>query len=336
MASKLFLLFLAAFCTLSGQIAPQYLVNTVAGVFPLGDGGPAVSALLESPQAAAVDANGNVYIADSSNLLIRKVTPSGTITSVSGYNGSANDVKIDSAGNLYIAEYSRVVKLSPDGRQTVMAGSYNSGFGGDGGQATAAQFRYISGIAIDDAGNLYIADQYNHRVRKVDKDGVVQTVAGTGTRGYNGTDIAATTAQLNYPASVVVDAAGTLYISDSSNWRIRKISSGTISIVAGTGYCCTSGDGGLATAARLQPYALTLDKAGNIYFVDGSNAVRKIAPSGIIQTVAGAGYGYRGDGALATAAWFASMSGITLDSTGNLYIVIPETSACEWSRPAAS
>ncbi|MEJ5370332.1 MAG: hypothetical protein WHT08_18640, partial [Bryobacteraceae bacterium] len=176
----------------------------------------------------AVDSAGNVYIADTSNHRIRKVTPSGTITTVAG-NGNAgfsgddstataaqlyfpNGVAVDSSGNLYIGDSRnyRIRKVTPSGTITTVAGNGNAGFSGDGGPATEAQLSYVRGVAVDSAGNLYIADYANHRIRKVNPGGTITTVAGDGTAGYGGDGSAATEAQLYSPAGVVVDSLGNL------------------------------------------------------------------------------------------------------------------------------
>ena len=152
--------------SLYGQNLGGYVTRTIAGAFPLGDGGPATSALLETPQAVAVDAGGNLFIADSGNRVIRKVSR-GVISTLPGYTGYAYDLKLDSAGNLYIAAYYYVYKLTQAGVLTTVAGNGNTDNTGDGGPATAAAFRGIYSIALDSANNLYIADYGNHRIRKV-------------------------------------------------------------------------------------------------------------------------------------------------------------------------
>jgi len=169
------------------QSASSYVSRTVAGTFPIGDNGPATAALLELPQAAAADASGNIYIADSGNGVIRKVSRNGTITSVLGYAGSAYDLKLDSGGNLFIAAGNYVYKLTPAGVLTIVAG--NGSFGpatGDGGPATSAGFNGIYAVAVDSNGLIYICDSNNHRVRKVDSSGIVTTIAGGNAKGFAG------------------------------------------------------------------------------------------------------------------------------------------------------
>ncbi|MGC2211138.1 MAG: Ig-like domain repeat protein [Candidatus Korobacteraceae bacterium] len=272
-------------------IAGKYIGPGVGG--DGGDGGPATSAQLFSPSSVALDGAGNFYIADSTNNVVRKVTSGGVITTY--------------AGRFALHGYS-----------------------GDGGPATSALFANVNSVAVDGAGNLYIADSFNNVIRKVTPDGVISTVAGSYNlgSGYSGDAGPATSAQLNYPDSVALDEAGNLYIEDSSNFVIRKVTTrGTISTVAGNqslgdGY---SGDGGPATSAQIgDAYGIALDEAGNLYIVDTENsAVRMVTPAGIITTVAGnrsLGLGYSGDGGLATSAQLAHPTGAAVDAAGDLYI----------------
>ena len=201
-----------------------------------------------------------------------------------------------------------------------MAGT-TAGFSGDGGFATLAQLKFPYGVTFDAVGNLYIADQGNNRIRKVDTVGNISTVAGT-TAGFSGDGGAATLAQLNNPTSVSVDAAGNIYIADRINHRIRKVdTAGNISTVAGTtvGF---SGDGGLATLAQLNtPYSVSVDAAGNLYIADAQNhRIRKVDTAGNISTVAGTTAGFSGDGGAATLAQLSLPIGVTFDDAGNLYI----------------
>jgi len=235
----------------------------------------------------------------------------------------------DSASNLYITEAysSRVRKVTPSGIATFVAGTGTPGFSGDGGPAAAAQLRNPFDIAIDAAGNLYIADAGNSRIRRVTTNGIISTVAGNGDPGFSGDRGPAVRAQLNNPRGIALDAAGNVYIADTGNGRIRKVSTkGEIATIAGTsgnGLPANLGDGGPAIEARLRtPYGLAADAAGNVYFSDmGAGRVRKIAADGKITTVAGTGTrGFSGDGGPATAAQLNSPLGVALDSAGNLYI----------------
>ena len=315
-------------------------ITTVAGTGTSGfsgDGGAATAAGM-SAYGIAVDAEGNLYIADRNNNRIRKVDSSGTVTTVAG-NGSlgfagdggaataagmsAYGVAVDAAENLYIADSSnrRIRKVDSGGMITTLAGNGSLGFAGDGGAATAAGMNPV-GVAADAAGNLYIADLSNQRIRKVDAGGTITTVAGNGTAGYSGDGGAATAAGMSV-YGIAVDAAGNLYIVDSSNQRIRKVDAvGTITTVAGNGVTTFSGEGGAATAARLfNPFGVAADAAGNLYIADSSNQrVRKVDAAGTITTVAGSGvFGFSGDGGAATAAGVNPYR-IAVDAAGNLYI----------------
>jgi trimeric autotransporter adhesin len=310
-----------------------------------GDGGQATSAALNYPYGVAVDASGNMYIADSNR--IRMVTKStGSISTVagtgsSGYSGDGgqatsaalkypNGVAVDASGNIYIADtYNNRIRIvtKSTGIISTVAGTGSYSYSGDGGQATSAALFYPYGVAVDASGNIYIADTYNHRIRMVTKStGIISTVAGDGTPEYKGDGGPATSAILYYPASIAVDALGNIYIADSFNYRIRMVtkSTGIISTVAGTGSYGYSGDGGQATSAILNyPRGVAVDVSGNIYIADTNNhCIRMMTKStGIISTVAGTGsYGYSGDGGQATSAALYSPYGVAVDASGNIYI----------------
>jgi len=214
------------------------------------------------------------------------------------------------------------------GTITTIAGTGTAGFSGDGGVATSAQLFNTKGLAVDGAGNLFIAEYGNNRVRKVTPDGIIRTVAGNGTLGFSGDGGPATSAQLNYPAGIAVDAAGNLFIADGSNHRIRKVApDGTIATVAGNGNNGNpffGGDGGPATSAQLfVPEDVAVDAEGNLFIADfGNSRIRKVTPGGIISTVAGGGIGLA-DGIPATSTQLNSPSGVALDATGNLFIAQP-------------
>jgi uncharacterized protein (TIGR03437 family) len=299
-----------------------------------GDNGAAANAQLNSPYGVAVDSAGNLYIADTENQRIRKVS-NGVITTIagngtagfSGDNGPATSaqlatplgVAVDSAGNLYVADRdnSRVRKVA-SGVMTTVAGNGTQGFGGDNGAAVNAQLNFPHGVAIDSAGNLYIADSGNSRIRKV-ANGVIATVAGGGTlAGGSGP---ATSLQLGDPSGVAVDSADNLYVADWASNRIWEVSNGLITAVAGNGTAGFSGDNGPATSAQLNsPFSVAVDAPGNLYIADSNNnRVRKVA-NGVITTIAGNGFGgFSGDNGPATSAQFFPV-GVAVDSSGNLYI----------------
>jgi len=291
------------------KISSNGIITTVAGngtAAYSGDGGPATSAAIQitslgqAASAVVVDNAGNLYVADSWNNRVRKVSVTGIITTVAGtggggYTGDGGPatsaqignpagLAIDSAGNLYIAHYTAfdcvVRKVSVNNIITTVAGTSNCGYSGDGGPATSALLNRPEGLAIDIAGNLYIADTDNQRIRRVAQNGIITTVAGTGDYRYDGDGGPATSFALNYPYGVAVDAAGDLYIADANNYRIRRVSStGTITTVAGNGNYGFGGDGGPATSAELtQPDAIAIDFAGNLYISDLDNErVRRLS-----------------------------------------------------------
>ena len=321
------------------------IITTVAGNGTQGyggDGGQASAAELYSPSGVAIDAAGNLYIAEANNARIRKVTTSGIIstfagTGAPGYSGDGGPataaklwqpigITFDATGNLYITDNATFVirKVTTTGIISTIAGDTIQGYSGNGGPATAAELNQPSYATIDAAGNVYIADEYNFAVRKVSTAGIISIIAGDTTQGFSGDGGQATAAELNYPSGIALDTAGNMYIADNGNNRIRKVSiGGIITTIAGSGTAGYSGDGGPATAAELSaPCFVTTDNAGNIYFADGgNNAIRRINTAGIISTMAGNGMlGYSGDGGPATAAKLFAPNGITLDAAGNFYI----------------
>ena len=212
-------------------------ITTVAGnggLFTSGDGGPATSASIHAPVAVVLDSAGNLYIAELLAQRVRKVTPSGTISTVPGLTVTAPyALAVDSANNLYVADQAaKVYKVAADGTVTTVAGNGTRGFSGDGGPATSASVQ-PTGIAVDASGNLFISDA-SDRVRKVTPAGVITTIAGTGIADYSGDGGPATNARLSGPTDVALDAAGNLYVADSTNDRIRKIAGAGTGTVTGS------------------------------------------------------------------------------------------------------
>ena len=316
------------------RIDASGVIETVAGTGERGDsgdGGPATTARLSLPRGVAVDGAGNVYVADESSGRVRRIDAAGVIEAVAGIGKArrSEDVRgvaMDSAGNVYVAdtENHRVRRIDPTGLIETVAGTGERGYSGDGGPATAARLDTPRGVAVDGVGGVYVADTGNHRVRRIDASGVIETVAGTGRGGYSGDGGPATAARLDSPWGVAADGAGGVYVADAWNGRVRRIdASGVIETVAGTGEWGRSGDGGPATAARLAiPYGVAADGAGGVYVADTWNhSVRWIDASGVIETVAGTGArGDSGDGGPATAARLDFPVDVAADGIGGVYV----------------
>ncbi|MCX5200618.1 RICIN domain-containing protein [Streptomyces sp. NBC_00237] len=263
-----------------------------------GDCAPATGAQLNTPRGLAVDSVGAVYIADSENHRVRKVTADGKICTVAGNGtkGFSGDggaavtaqlngpygVAVDTTGTLYITEFGnhRVRKVTTDGKISTIAGTGNAGSVGDGGPAASARLKEPRGVEVGRAGDLYIADAGNHRIRRIAADGKISTIAGTGTKGFSGDGGLATDARLNSPYGVAVDSTGTLYIAEIEGHRVRKVTAdGKISTIAGTGTGGFAGDDGPADSAQLRrPVGVAVDRSGTLYIADHANhRVRKIA-----------------------------------------------------------
>ena len=281
--------------------------NGTAGIG--GDGGPAIQASLNPPQGLATDTNGNLYVADGTR--IRQVNPAGSINTVVGGGSStqegaaalaaslvqAGGLAVDGQDNIYIGQFARVSEVLAS-TQTIstVAGNGTVGYLGDAGPATSAQIAAAAGVAVDSIGNLYIADENNGRIRKVDATGAITTFAGGGTSAADG--VAATSAALNLPAGVAVDSAGNVYIAEYGGNRVRVVSSsdGTIHTLAGNGLQGFAGDGGAATNASLNgPTDVKVDAQGNVYIADSLNsAIRKltsaaVSPTPFISSISNAG-----------------------------------------------
>nr|AUN36709.1 hypothetical protein [uncultured bacterium] len=330
------------------------VISSVAGTGVAGysdGGGIATAAQLNQPLGLAMDGAGNLYVSDSENDVVRRVDLSGNITTVagnytlgtgySGDNGQATSAQlnlpaglaVDGSGNLYIADSGNHVIRKVDSSHviTTVAGqclpsACAGGYSGDGGAATSALLNAPMGVAVDGAGNLYIADYGNHAIRRVDgTSGNITTIAGDGTPEYTGDGGLATAARLNHPYALALDGNGNLFIAELDNDVIRKIdTSGNISTVAGNHSAGFSGDGGPATNAKLSgPVGVAFDKAGDFYIADHfNNALRKVDVDGVITTVAGSpstGSGYAGDSGPATSAQMNGPNSVVVDSNGNLY-----------------
>jgi hypothetical protein len=332
--------------TLTINATPPGGILTIAGTGSSsygGDGGPANQASLYHPESVAVDASGNVFIADYFNNRIREIvkatgniiTVAGTgVASYSGDGGPATSaqlsypaaVAVDASGNLFIADDNRVREVvQATGNIITVAGNGTATDSGDGGLATAAGIAGIQAIALDASGDIFIADGGN-RVREVlQSTGNIVTIAGTGTAGFSGDGGPATAAMLNSPRGVAVDANGNVFIADANNERVREVvhATGNIITIAGATLSGFSGDGGLATAARLyDPTGLAVDSYGDLFIADQNNQrIREIIVfSGAIVTVAGSNTGYVGDGGLATAASLNYPNGVALDAGGDMFI----------------
>jgi len=334
------IVFILSLFSLKAQIITTVAGNGTQGYS--GDGGSSIAAELNDPWGMVFDSNGNLYFADLGNDAIRKVTTNGIISSVA-INGSRdsdiisflrypNRMLIDTAGNLYVSEgnNSIVIKVDKKGIISVVAGIGLGGYSGDGGSASSAQLMSPMGLAFDVSGNLYIADNGNNVIRKVNKNGIISTVVGNGLKGYNGDGGLATAAELNYPSGLAIDKNGNLCIVDQNNNVIRKVGSdGIISTVAGNGYGAGkyigghSGDGGNATSAELnEPSGIAVDVSGNLFIAEvGNEDIRKVNTNGIISTVAGNGtQGFSGDGGNATSAELNYPGDVSVDTSGNLFI----------------
>jgi sugar lactone lactonase YvrE len=310
------------------KVGTNNVITTVAGNGTMGfsgDGGVATNANLASPQNVAVDSFGNLFIADSGNNRIRQVGTNGIIATVAGRVlndgdfatnatlGSASGVAFDAAGNLYIADShnNRIRKVDTNGIITTVAGNGFPGYSGDGASATGASLNVPSGLTFDASGNLYIADTLNHRIRKVDTNGIISTVAGNGAFGSSGNGGAATNAQFSFPCGVAADVFGNLFIADRYYTQIRKVDTNGIITVANSQF-------------NGNPFGVAVDSVGNLFiaYTDGQ-FVRKVSTNGVNTTVAGIFNvvgGFSGDGGSATSAKLSFPEGLAVDTTGDLFI----------------
>ena len=331
-------------------------ISTVAGVYEgayvggyAGDGGPATAAQLSFPRGLAVDGAGDLFIADTSNSVIRKVdAATQNISTFAGAEGglvySNNDgpatdatlanpdgIVVDSQGNIFIADefFNAIREVNGlTGQMTTIAGNGTYGYSGDGGQATNAELADPAGLALDGHGNLFIADSGNNVIRELNlTTGIITTVAGNGTYGGSGDGGLATLAELSTPTGVAVDSAGNIYIADQYDNEIREVDAATkhINTIAGNGTYGSSGDGGQATDAQLaDPGGVALDGSGKLFIADTDNELIRVLDlsSGVITTFAGTPgvNAYGGDGGAPTDAQLDSPAGIAVDASGNIFI----------------
>jgi sugar lactone lactonase YvrE len=309
-------------------------VSTLAGNFADGfaDGIGTVAQFFR-PGGLTADGQGNIYVADSYNHRIRKITPAGLVSTFAGSGtkgyadgtGSASKfdtpygVAADAPGNIYVADLlnNRIRKITAAGDVSSFAGNGAAGFAD--GNGSAAQFNSPIGVATDAQGNVYVADYSNNRIRKITSLGTVSTLAGSGMAGF--TDGNGSTAKFNSPTELAADAQGNIYVADEFNHRIRKITpAGIVSTLAGSGIAGFA-DGTGSIAQFNNPFGVATDAQGNVYIADYSNnRIRKITPSGVVSTLAGSGIEGFADGNGSTAK-FASPKGITTDAKGNIYVV---------------
>lgn len=341
----------AVFCLLAlfavraqAQAGPDVAkVTTVAGGF-INDGHPALSSALQNPSDVARDSKGNLYITDHYDHRIRELTTTGVLktiagTGIAGFNGdgltakstqinSPRGILVDSNQNIIFADTAncRIRKINPSKIVSTIAGTGTCGFSGDHGMATAAMLSFPNGLWLDSAGNLYIADTFNQRIRVVNSLGVINTVAGNGSAGFSGDGGPATSASLNYPRHAIPDSAGNLYIADQQNHRVRRVDTGgTITTIGGNGETGCKGDGGQAINAHLGFPTRLLIFNGGLYISNGGcGRVRVInLASGVINTAVGTTFGFDGNGHDAlTGTQLNGGVGLLLNSTSTAMLIV--------------
>ncbi len=337
---------LVAICTLSAVCVAgaqtnyePYYFGRFAGNYPGSDDGRGPAARFYGPEAEAMDSAGNIYVADYLNNAIRKITPDGTVTTFAGHPGEWNygaadgvgslarfhnptGVAVDTFGNVYLADYggSTIRKITPGGMVTTIAGSYGQE-GSTDGVGSAARFNYPAGIAIDKAGNLFVADSLNATIRKIDPTGMVTTIAGAA--GIYGTaDGTGTSARFAQPNGVTFDSTGNIFVADTNNHAIRKVTpDGVVTTLAGRPGAAGYADGPGADARFALPFNTAFDGAGNLYVADGANqTIRKIDSAGNVTTLAGSpGQEGSNDGTGMTARFYYP-HGVVVDPAGNVYV----------------
>jgi trimeric autotransporter adhesin len=324
------------------QIISTKAGNGISGF--AGDGGSAASAKLQAPAGMALGANGNLYFADQYNNRIRMINAAGIISTVagndtagwSGDGGAATaarlhepaGIALDATGNIYVADVknSRIRKITTAGVISTIAGTGVAGFSGDNDTATKASLNMPTGVAVDDSGNVYIADRKNNRIRKVNAAGIITTIVGTGAATYNGESFPVNTmVAVNLPSGVAVSPAGELYIADSENDLIRKINkvTGKVQTIKAKAYYFPyyAPEYNFPDYMKLNgPSSITFDRAGNMYIADEYNfVIKKLDSSGTYHKICGTTMGFSGDGGRADAAQVAQVKGIAADAAGNVY-----------------
>ena len=322
----------------------QKITTFAGGGATLGDGGPATAALVVDPIGGSFDKYGNYYFAEGTGKRVRKVSTVGIINTIAGtgsggFSGDGGpatsalidgpqNIILDTFGNLYIADLSneRIRKVDiATGIITTICGNGTGAYFGDGGPATAAEIWGPQDICFDKFGNLYIADAFNYRVRKINSSGIISTFAGSGIFSATGTGDGgpATAATFNLVMGLAADDTGNIYIADYNSGKVRKVNTiGIITTIAGNGTPTYIGDGIPATNAQIAPLKLGFDHAENLFIADEYNLrVYKVDLVGILYNIAGDGAsGYSGDGGPATTASIYYPAGIAFDQCGNLYI----------------
>jgi sugar lactone lactonase YvrE len=336
------------------KVTPSGMVTTLAGSAGLtgsADGTGSTARFNYNPDGVAVDGTGNVYVADTQNHTLRKVTPAGVVTTLAGSagqwgsadgTGSAarfyypTGVSVDGTGSVYVADtYNRTIrKVTPAGVVTTLAGS--AGLAGSvDGTGSTARFYYPSGVAVDGTGNVYVADGNNSTIRKVTPAGVVTTLAGLA--GWSGSaDGMGSAARFYYPYGVAVDQTGNVYVADSYNSTIRKVTSaGVVTTLAGSASLSGSADGTGSAARFYVPKGVTVGGTGDVYVADSANhTIRKISPAGAVTTLAGSvGLGGSADGTGSAARFFAPQ-GVAVDGSGNIYVADGNNSTIRKVTPA--
>ncbi len=321
------------------KATPAGVVTTLAGTASVAGSADATgtSATFNGPSGLVLDSSGNIYVADSSNDTIRRITPAGVVTTFAGTAGRSSstdgtgtaakfedpyNVAVDSAGNIYVAESDAhcIRKITPAGVVTTLAGLAGT-FGSTDGTGTAARFNTPSGVTVDSAGNVYVADSGNHAIRKITAAGVVTTFAGSPSAGGS-TDGTGTAARFNEPHGIAADPSGNLYVSDTALNTVRKITpAGVVTTLAGTSGTAGTADGTGTSAQFSQPFGIAVDSSGTVYLCDhGNHSVRKITAAGVVTTLAGLNGTLGYVDATGTAARLRFPSDVAVDSEGNVFV----------------